>query len=392
LDWIVTIQAARNDYQEFSVFPLRNLWQNRLFRNNMTTLSRFTLGLTVLGAAAWACAAPPTVTGNKPVVIEVPVPDVEPVPGDPRGQAGQDRGFLAAVLQDDSRPTDSAADSPKERAGQELKRARQQMLKYSSVSANIVETVTVLDKSFKAEGRYLQTALKPNDWHMRLQLMVKLGETTGSLLEVCDGEVLWTRTEIDFGKNRERKERKDTVLTRRNVAEIMGAARRTIDEKNQAVLIASLGLGGLPALLAAIEQDMKFTDVKEDTLRQQPVLVLQGTWTESFASRLRGPSNQPGQAPSSLLPVYVPDAVSVYLDRETSFPHRIVYLKKLPGRKVHRPMLTLDFLDVVLNQPINPGEFDYEPPKGVTPVEQTKAFVDMLVPPDSRTQPGPPLR
>jgi len=266
------------------------------------------------------------------------------------------------------------------------------MLKYSSVSANIVETVSIFDRGYKAEGRYLQTALKPNDWHMRLQLSVKIGETTGSLLEVCDGEVLWTRTEIDFGKKKERKERKDTVLTRRNVSEIMGAARRAVDEKNQAALIASLGLGGLPALIAAIEQDMKFTGTKEDTLRQRPVQVLQGTWTEAFASKLRGQSNQPGQAPSSLLPVYVPDAVRIYIDRETGFPHRILYLKKLPGREVHRPMLTLDFLDVVLNEPINKTEFDYEPPAGVTPVEQTKAFVDMLVPPDSRTQPGAPLR
>jgi hypothetical protein len=356
----------------------------------MTTFSSLTSGLSLLAAAAWAFAAPPSVTGNKPVVIEVPVPD-DPAPGDPVGQPGQDRGFLAAVFQDDKPPSEAASD-PKQRASLELKRAREQMLKFSSVSANIVESISMMERSFKAEGRYLQTALKPNDWHMRLQLMVKLGDTTGSLMEVCDGEVLWTRTEIDFGKKRERKERRDTVLTRRNVAEIMTAARRAIDEKNQSVLIASLGLGGLPALIAAVEQDMRFTDVKEDTLRDRPVLVIHGTWTDSFASKLRGPANQPGQPPSSLLPANVPDAVSVYLDRETSFPHRILYLKRIPGRKVQRPMLTLDFMDVVLNEQINPGEFDYEPPKGVTPVEQTKQFVDMLVPPDSRTQPGPPLR
>src|SRR5579864_8004021 len=184
----------------------------------MTTFSRLTLGLTLLTVTAWACASPPKATSNKPVVIEVPVPDVEPLPADAAAQAGHDRGFLAAVLQDDPPPSEAAPDDPKQRASQELKRARQQMLKYSSVSANIVETIAVLDRSFKAEGRYLQTALKPNDWHMRLQLMVKVGETTGSLLEVCDGEVLWTRTEIDFGKKRERKERKDTSLTRRNIA------------------------------------------------------------------------------------------------------------------------------------------------------------------------------
>jgi hypothetical protein len=224
---------------------------------------------------------------------------------------------------------------------------------------------------------------------MRLELVVKFGESEGSLLEVCDGEVLWTRTEIDFGKKRDRKDKKETTLTRRNVAEIMNAARKLGDVKNETALIASFGLGGLPALIAAIEQDMKFTGLKDDTLRDRPVHVIQGTWSDAFALKLRG---QPGRAASSLLPAFVPDAVRIYVDRETGFPHRILYVKKIPGREVFRPMLTLDFLDVALNEPINNSEFDYEPPKGVTPIEQTKAFVDMLAPPDDKTPPGGPSR
>ncbi len=231
----------------------------------MTIFTRLTFAITLLAVAAWVGAAPPKVTGNRPVVIEVPVPDVEPSPVEP----AQDRGFLAAVLQDDPPASDSSADDPKKRAASELKRARQQILKYSSVSANIVETVSIYDRGYKAEGRYLQTALKPNDWHMRLQLMVKIGESTGSLLEVCDGEVLWTRTEIDFGKKKERKDRKDTILTRRTVSEIMGAARRAVEEKNQSVLIASLGLGGLPAAYRRDRAGHEFYGVKEDTLRQR---------------------------------------------------------------------------------------------------------------------------
>jgi hypothetical protein len=105
--------------------------------------------------------------------------------------------------------------------------------------------------------------------------------------------------------------------------------------------------------------------------------------------QLRG---QPGGAASSLLPAFVPDAVRIYIDRETSFPHRILYVKKIPGREVFRPMLTLDFLDVALNEPINNSEFDYEPPKGAQIEEQTKAFVDRLAPPDEKTQPGGPSR
>jgi outer membrane lipoprotein-sorting protein len=82
--------------------------------------------------------------------------------------------------------------------------------------------------------------------------------------------------------------------------------------------------------------------------------------------------------------------VRIYVDRETGFPHRIMYLKKLVGREVHKPMVTLDFIDVELNQPINNNDFDYQPPDGVTPVEQTKAFVDRLTPPETKAPPGAP--
>jgi len=261
------------------------------------------------------------------------------------------------------------------------------MLKSTSISARVVEKVDILDKSYKAEGRYLQTALKPNDWHMRMELVVKIGDAEGAMLEVCDGEVLWTRVEVDLGRKKEKKDVKEASVTRRNVAEIMSAARKLGDPKTETALIASLGLGGLPALLAAIEQDMEFTEVNEATLRDRPMTVLHGNWSAAFSQKLTGAP--PGQAKSSLLPALVTDAVRIYIDRETGFPHRIQYLKKLIGREALRPLLTLDFLDVSLNEPINPAEFDYKPPEGVTPVEQTKAFVDMLTPRDTKPQSGP---
>jgi hypothetical protein len=355
----------------------------------MTIFSRLTLGAGLLAVAAWTQAAPPRVSGNRPVVIDVPVPDADPPPAEASSFAASDRGFLAAVIQADD---DSAAGGDKQRTpASELKRAREQLLKASSVSATVVETITLFEKSYKAEGKYLQkTSPRPNEWNMRLELRLKLGESAGSLLEVCDGQVLWTRTEIDFGKKRDRRGRKETSLTRRNVAEIMSAARRLGDPKTETTLIASFGLGGLPALIAAIEQDMKFNpEMKEETLRDRPVVVISGAWTDTFASKLRGPG---AQGTPNLLPAYVPDSVRVLIDRETGIPLQILYLKRLSGRKVSRPMLTLDFLDVALNEPINSNEFDYEPPDNVKPVELTKTYVDMLSGSGTGSRPERPSR
>jgi len=355
----------------------------------MSAFPKLTFAITLLFAAVFVDAAPPRVTGNRPVLLEVPVPDGEPaVQHPPARQAGADRDFLAAIFPDEAVPAGAAgASSAPSSPAAALRNARTQLLKCTSISAKVVEKVEILEKSYKAEGRYLQTALKPNDWHMRMELVVKVGDSEGALLEVCDGEVLWTRVEVDLGRKKEKKEVKEASVTRRNVTEIMSAARKLGDPKTEMALIASLGLGGLPALLAAIEQDMQFTEASESILRDRPVTVIHGAWTEAFGQKLTG--NQPGQAKSTLLPAFIPEAVRIYVDRETGFPLRILYLKKLVGREVFKPLLTLDFLDVSLNEPINPAEFDYKAPEGVTPVEQTKAFVDMLTPRDSKPQTGP---
>jgi outer membrane lipoprotein-sorting protein len=320
------------------------------------------------------------------VVIEVPVPDADPSEAGP--VPARDRGFLAAVLPEEKSEASESADSARQRTPEgELDRARRKLLKLSSVAATIVETVTVADRSFKAEGRYLQTGLKPSDWRLRLELVVKIGETEGSLLEVCDGGVLWTRTEIEFSKKKDRKDRKETTVTRRDVGQIMSAARKSTDEKMQSELIASLGLGGLPALIAAVEKDMKFAPVvKEETLRDRPVYAIQGTWTNEYTAKLR----ESGRGAQSLLLALLPDSLRLSIDRETGVPLRILYLKKVPGREVSRPMLTLDLLNVELDQPINSSEFNYEPPADVTPIEQTKIFVDMLT--ATGAQPQKPSR
>ncbi|MGQ0635598.1 MAG: hypothetical protein ACT4QC_13370 [Planctomycetaceae bacterium] len=271
-------------------------------------------------------------------------------------------------------------------AEEELVRARNLLLAHTSVQGRIVEKVDVFDRGYTAEGQYLQTALKPNDWHMKLDLVLKVGDAQGSLLEVCDGEVLWTSIQIDTGKRFAKKANKEQTVTRRNVNQILAAARKA-GETTETAMVTSLGLGGLPALLSAFERDMRFTGLKEDVFRGRPVVVIQGVWQDRMVAQFTG---QPSTEGSALLPAVVPDSVWVYLDRETGVPLRVLYLKKLPERQVSRPMLTLDFLDVTINEPIDLNEFAYEPPPGVTPMELTNQYVDRLTPPPASEKPAAP--
>src|SRR5258708_3990674 len=144
----------------------------------MTIFSRLTFAASLLAVTAWAAfAAPPRVTGNRPVVIDVPVPDADPSASESAEARSREGGILAALLQPEREPTSVDRTST---PASELKRAREQLLKASSVSASVVETVTLFDRSYKAEGKYLQrSAPRPNEWNMRLELRIKIGESAG---------------------------------------------------------------------------------------------------------------------------------------------------------------------------------------------------------------------
>jgi len=337
----------------------RILWKNPFDPNRMKSLSRLTVAAWVVLAGSALCL----------------------------GGVPQIHAWQALALNQ----AESGAGTQRPRpltAATVLKRARDALTRHGSIQARIVEQITIMDRSYRAEGRYLQTALKPGDWHMRLELVAKLGEAEGSLLEVCNGTVLWTRTEIDSGGRRKSsKEAKEVQITRRNVAQILDAARKAGDfsEQTETSLLTSFGLGGMPALLAAIERDMKLGAVKEETLYDRPVYVITGTWTEAVSARMRMPA-QPGVL--GLLPPHVPDQVRVFIDKETGFPYQFVYLKKMPNRDVLKPMLTLEFLDVAINAPIDRAEFDYEPPEGAQPVELTNTFIEQFAPQGTRAS-GP---
>lgn len=257
----------------------------------------------------------------------------------------------------------------------EFEAARERLSKISSVKARLVETISVGHKPVKAEGRYLQSNLKGNAHLLRLELTIKTERLEGSLLEVCDGDVLYTMHTIAGEPN----------ITRRNVSVILDAVRKggAIPEQ---IIVAELGLGGLPALLAGIEKAIAFTGTKADTLRNHPVTVVQGTWNDAMKLRLYGNVAKDKDKELPPLPEFVPDLVRIYFEQESGFPLRIMYLRKTPQKETLRTLLTLDFLDVALNQPIDPGEFIFTPPDRAPQTELTDQYLQQL---KQLTKPAP---
>lgn len=248
-------------------------------------------------------------------------------------------------------------------APQVLRDVRDKLESYQSVQADVVETVAVGSRKFTAQGRYL----RGSNNRLKLDFAVKLGDGDGgSLTQVCNGQLLWTRWQVG----------KQSQITRRDIREIQRAVQETRNVPN-AELLSDLGLGGIRALLAALETSMDFDAVRAIEIDGRKFYVLQGSWKKELMSQLGIANPEADQT----LPPHIPDVARVYVEVETLFPRRIMYLKRHPEKDLVRPMVTLDFTGIQLNAAIDDAEFEYEPPDDVQQIDDTKEYIERLTSP-----------
>jgi outer membrane lipoprotein-sorting protein len=245
-----------------------------------------------------------------------------------------------------------------------LEESRETLAGYRTLKAHMSETVEFGPRRLKAEGQYVQGAGNK----VRIDLQVAVGENKGSLLQVSAGDVLWTV----YGTGSTPR------ITRRDVKQILAAAKT---DQVKSTVAAELGLGGLPALLAAIEQTIEFETPMKTNIEGREFFVLEGTWKAPIADQFQ---KQAQQYPSPTtetrpLPAPIPDLVRLYLDAETKFPSRSRYLKRSasPG-EAPAPVLTIDFRDIVVNASLDPSEFRYTAPKDAQVNDITKMYLQQL--------------
>lgn len=246
-------------------------------------------------------------------------------------------------------------ESPEAKAA--LDQARQRLLSYPSIKAKLVETVALANRRFMVNGSYLQGG--GGDLRLRLEFQVKLGGTEGSILEVCDGQVLWTRHQIGS----------DVRISRRDVRQILQAAADNGLPDN--LITVELGFGGLPGLFASIEKSMQFDQYKEDSADGRKLIVIEGGWKPDMLKIWQG------KRPDAPLPDYVPSRIRVYLDGESLFPRRILYLGR-NAENILRPKVSLDFSEIETDSSIPAAKFKFVPPDGVFPEDLTPQFLDQI--------------
>ncbi|MCA9052296.1 MAG: hypothetical protein KDA75_00600 [Planctomycetaceae bacterium] len=274
-------------------------------------------------------------------------------------------------------PADSAAASPEaERAMELLRMSRDSLFGHQSVRANLREFVALGERRFEAEGSYIAGPYKPLA-PLRLEYKVRVGNTVGTLLEVCDGQILHTQRTL------ERLDRQpaaaadqsaaDVTVTRRDIRKILEALSQH-GATPETILQAELGIGGLPALLTSIERAMVFRSVREEPVAGRRCHLLEGTWKPEFVEELRQHFEFLGRS----VQAYLPELVRIHLDAETLFPMRISYWPSAGEDGASKlPLLALEFTDVRLNEPVSPLLFDFVA-SGVDEADITEQFIEAI--------------
>lgn len=259
--------------------------------------------------------------------------------------------FAPTIRADDDTPTEAASDTELRPAGEYLPETVRRLRRAGTIDTDIVQTVHFGSRSTEAKGHYTQGPTLKS----RLEYHVKLGRVEGELLQVCDGEDLWTQYTVG----------EDVRLTLRKVGEIVSAARRG-GLTSERIMTAELGLGGLPGMLAAIDDATDFQEVEVETVGETKLFVVRGPWAEKFRTSF-------GQAPG--LEPFTPDLVEVSLD-SSYFPRRIRYLKENDGTR--QRLVTLEFRNSKIGGEVDPKLFEFTPPTGVFPKNITDQYLERL--------------
>lgn len=263
--------------------------------------------------------------------------------------------------------------------------AKAKLSKLQSCSADLEETVNMLNQHFTIKGKYL----KGPQYRMYFRLtLAGLSETTGTTLEVCDGETLWRYQSI-LEQQVYSKFSIKPVMERINSPDFDPARRELAKE--------GLGFAGPETLLIGLRHLFRFDQDKEEAkLGDKPVWILRGKWKSRQGLTDRAARQVPA---IGLLPPYIPGLVVLYLGKEDGWPYRVELRGQKPtklydtrkegpdGRKigslnsiqsVEPTDITLLYTDVKLNPTLNIDEFVFQAPNASVVEDGTEMLVKRL--------------
>jgi len=249
-----------------------------------------------------------------------------------------------------------------------------------SVSADLLQKVEMLDQKFELKGRYLKAPEKRA--YLRLAV-TGLADAEGTLLQVCDGQVLWEYKKILEGQSYSKIE-VGKILELLKSPDLDAAIRDRVGSQ--------LGFSGPEELLVGLRASVKFDQKESGTLDGHDVWVFRGEWRNRNA--ILGP-RQSQVAATTAIPAYYPSLVVLYVDKENGWPYKLTLVGRKPSvlldksksagearrqasQEVQPTRIELIYSNVVINPSLKIDEFAFQPPPGAQVDDQTAPIVQFL--------------
>jgi hypothetical protein len=259
--------------------------------------------------------------------------------------------------------------------------------KQRTVSAKLRIKTVAYGHELVGTGEYQQMGLGASPM-LRLEMKIPIGEQVTSKLQVSNGKIMWTRTEI--GKGEPQVSRVDLERIREQIEK-----QKVTPHIDPA--INWMMFGGLSRLLAGLSSNFEFGKARADVLQEQPVWIVTGVWKPEALAKIV-PHLKDGvlaKSPDALakLPPHLPVAINLVLDRSengANFPYRIEYLHLADGKAVlgpdaTTPYLVMELYEVDDNADLTAKMFDFRPTDAESVVEQTEIYLKELAPEKAST-------
>ncbi|WP_165230848.1 LolA family protein [Aquisphaera insulae] len=304
-----------------------------------------------------------------------------PLPAGPTPAAPPGAAPPAATAAIPGKPAEPASEPPTD-AERVIDSAIKRLAGIKSVTATMVQNVDMLKQKFAVKGEYR----KAPSSRIYLRLTIDgLADSTGTQLQVCDGETLWEYQQI-LDAQLYRKRSIKPILERLNSPDM--------DAKTRDQVMTQLGFAGPETLLLGLRKAVKFSQKEEGTLDGRPVYILRGTWRSRAG--LTGPDSRPIPATGPLPPI-IPSQAILYLGKDDGWPYKINLVGTVPtllqrprfgpdGRPLPKNLteniepskMDLVYSDVKLDASIPASMFAWQAPPNASVEDDTDTILNVL--------------
>ncbi len=270
---------------------------------------------------------------------------------------------------------DPAQLAEKIREGNSLIRQSRLLLLHNMgpISAEVLQIIQTPTQSFRATGKYWQAPQSKS----RLLVEMEIDKASGRILQVSNGQVIWSVREITSEADRTAKTDSDKPPQRLQIERIdlqrLSDFTKVTGADETESRVAREMQSGLAGLLSSLEARMDFRAVKQVSINQQSCIVLEGEWKADISE-----NESEYEFAVKVFQQARPDLVRLFIRESDLFPMRYLCLKQHPDRSGYYAQLAMELTEITPLPNLDPSMFNYRPPDEQVPNDITHEYLSRL--------------